>query len=171
MQHHQERRNMPQKLRKAAGLNAGDALSLPQREKYWSEIDTDEKIERLRAFVKNLQGENNRLRSTINSIKQHTHDDQGKAVTVKPLTDEYGEYGGNQIGTRTDQPWTDGRPISPPCARAARRRRPGRRGPGASARCDRAGRDERPGSRRRAPHRCRSERTGRPLRAARASAR
>jgi len=61
--------------------------------------------------------------------------------------------------------------ISPLCARAVRPRRLGRRGPGAGARRDRAGRDERRGSRRRAPRRCRSGRTGRPRRAERASVR
>jgi hypothetical protein len=95
---------------------------------------------------------------------------RGTAATGS-ATEEASQSG---IDQRTDRSRFDRRPISrisPLCARVARPRRLGRRGPGAGARRDRAGRDERLGSRRRAPRRCRSGRTGRPRRAARASAR
>jgi regulator of replication initiation timing len=69
---------------------------LAQREKYWSEIKADEKIERLRTLLKSMVSENNRLRSELNKIKRHTHDESGKAVTIKPLSEEYGED--SQIG-------------------------------------------------------------------------
>lgn len=59
------------------------------RNKYWSELENDERIERLRTLVKSIVSENNSLRKEMRIIKEHIHDKDGKAVIVKPLRDEY----------------------------------------------------------------------------------
>jgi len=43
------------------------------RDKFWSEIGIDEKIERMRRMVKAVQQENNSLRKTIHDFQNHSH--------------------------------------------------------------------------------------------------
>lgn len=72
-------------------------LGLASRQKYWSEITADEKIERLRDLCKSVVRQNDSLRRELAKIKRHTHDESGKAVTVKPLSEDYDEYGSSQL--------------------------------------------------------------------------
>jgi len=51
------------------------------REKYWSEIDSQGKIERLRTEVKNLLRRNVELARTINKLTDHDHGKDGKPVS------------------------------------------------------------------------------------------
>ena len=70
---------------------------LGSRQKYWSEITADEKIERLRDLCKSVVSQNDSLRRELAKIKRHTHDESGKAVSVKPLAEDYDEYGSSQL--------------------------------------------------------------------------
>ena len=78
-------------------LGVGSMLS---REKYWGELKTDEKIERLRNLLKSCVAENDRLRRKLSVFNRHTHDESGKAVSVKPLSEDYDEYGA-QVGMKS----------------------------------------------------------------------
>ena len=45
----------------------------PCREKYWSEIDTDEKLKRLREHVKYLEKRIERMSKKIDKLEDHHH--------------------------------------------------------------------------------------------------
>ena len=62
----------------------------PRREKYWSELDSDGRIERMRQEVKNLQRINDHQLNIIQKLLAHQHDDTGGLV-VK--LNEYGFLG------------------------------------------------------------------------------
>ncbi len=75
-------------------VNKTSGLQVPMREKYWSEIDTKEKIERLRNLVKSQLQTISRLEQELNRFKRHSHNEKGEAVIVESLS---GYYGGNEI--------------------------------------------------------------------------
>ena len=53
------------------------------REKYWSELDADGKVERMRRRVKSLQRQVEELQSIVRAMKEHSHTSQG--IIVVPL--------------------------------------------------------------------------------------
>lgn len=61
--------------------------------KSWSELNVEEKIERMRKEVKNrtqdFNSRLNRLTNDIHWIKRHVHDKDGKAVLIQGLTEYY----------------------------------------------------------------------------------
>lgn len=63
----------------------GSALNMPGREKYWSEIGLEEKVERLRTLLKSLLAENETLKSSVRDIESilWSHDHEGKDVVVR----------------------------------------------------------------------------------------
>lgn len=82
---------------KPAGIMGGSILA--SREKYWKELKTGEKIERLRTLLKSLVNENDTLRRELGKFKEHKHNDKGEAVLVKRLVDDYEEtLHGNAFG-------------------------------------------------------------------------
>lgn len=90
-----------QELSNLAQKPAGLQVNQASREKYWKELNADEKIERLRALLKSQVSENDKLRREIYRMKTHTHNSEGKAVITTPLTEYYGEElvrGSNQFG-------------------------------------------------------------------------
>jgi len=50
------------------------------REKYWSELQLEEKIERMRKMVKILMREVGELNDTIAKLRKHSHLDSGEIV-------------------------------------------------------------------------------------------
>lgn len=69
----------------------------PQREKYWSELQESEKIERMRQQVKQLQGTLDRAMTLITKLTRHKHIDD-RVVLIEDLNGGevcgYGYYGG-----------------------------------------------------------------------------
>ena len=66
---------------------------LASREKYWSEIDDKEKIERVRNLAKGQMKTIQRLEKELNRIKRHTHNEKGEAIIVETL----GYGGGSEM--------------------------------------------------------------------------
>ena len=64
------------------------------REKYWGELTTEEKIERMREQVKNLQREIRDLGSLIQSLSEHSHLNN---EIVMPLRSRRGHGEGEQM--------------------------------------------------------------------------
>lgn len=60
--------------------DAGDAR-VEGREKYWSEIDGSEKVERLRQIVKQQQGELRRLSGLVDMLANHEHGKLGQVLS------------------------------------------------------------------------------------------
>lgn len=52
--------------------------AMPSRERYWSEIDSIEKCERLRREVKRLQRTVRELNATVYQLKRHEHGGNGE---------------------------------------------------------------------------------------------
>lgn len=52
------------------------------REKYWDELNVEEKIERMRVNVKNVQFSISQLRDDVESLFEHAHDKDGKLIFV-----------------------------------------------------------------------------------------
>lgn len=65
----------------------------PQREKYWSELDSEQRIERLRTVVKRLTSQLDDARKTIAKLKEHSERHEHSpnnglpVVPVKPEND------------------------------------------------------------------------------------
>jgi hypothetical protein len=79
---------------------------MPVREKYWSELKSSEKIERMRTVVKHLQSALDEVRSQIRPLQKHIHDKDGNAVVQNKLGTEYGgevEIRQRPIGNDPDQ--------------------------------------------------------------------
>ena len=70
------------------------------REKYWSELDSDGKIERMRRIVRNQGREIDELKEKVRKLRKHTHVGDGFADIAIPLDtrDESRFYGGKQLG-------------------------------------------------------------------------
>ena len=58
----------------------GEQWCKASREKYWSEIDADEKIARLRKEVKCLQLLLSDVRDQVQRLGRHSHDQRGEIV-------------------------------------------------------------------------------------------
>lgn len=69
-----------------------EMIDKPKREKHWSEIDIEKKVERTRKVVKRLQGELSRLGLRMRKGEKHTHDPEGEAIAAEKL----GRYGGTE---------------------------------------------------------------------------
>ena len=52
----------------------------PCREKHWGEIDSDEKIERMRTEVRHLREELDHLRKAYKNMESHQHLSDGEIV-------------------------------------------------------------------------------------------
>jgi len=50
------------------------------REKYWSELSIEEKIERMRSVIKGADDSIRSIRSTLDRLEQHSHRDDGTIV-------------------------------------------------------------------------------------------
>ncbi len=48
-------------------------LNAPMRDKYWKEITADEKCDRMRMIVKNLQNALSHAQQTIEQLNRHVH--------------------------------------------------------------------------------------------------
>ena len=55
------------------------------REKYWSELSSKEKIERLRDIVRCLKEEVRDIRIKVSQVSNHKHDENGEAVIIKRM--------------------------------------------------------------------------------------
>lgn len=70
-----------------------DGLLQPQREKYWSELDSEQRIERLRTVTKRLMSQLDDARRTITKLKEHSERHEHSAsnglpvLPVKPAND------------------------------------------------------------------------------------
>ena len=58
-------------------------MKVPQRNKHWSELTSDEKIERLREIVKRLESQNSNLRETVDNLREHQHIDGTIVIPMK----------------------------------------------------------------------------------------
>ena len=63
---------------------------VPYREKWWSEIDSDEKIERMRKEVKRIDRAISRMRAQIYRLNHHLHGEQGELLQKLLTTQEEG---------------------------------------------------------------------------------
>ena len=70
-------------------------FSGPCREKYWSEISIEEKIERMRKEVKSLQREIRSLGDLLQNLSEHNHLNN---EIVMPLRSRRGHGEGEQMG-------------------------------------------------------------------------
>lgn len=72
------------------GVPGGLADAMPSREKYWSELTADEKIERMRSEIKGLRSTNEYQASMIHKLRSafysHSHDMQNGYI-VKRLVE------------------------------------------------------------------------------------
>ena len=66
----------------------------PCREKYWSELSIEEKIERTRNQVKSLQSQIGHLDQKIDQLLEHAHFDGKIVITL----DRYGHGGDKEEG-------------------------------------------------------------------------
>lgn len=67
----------------------GMEVSRPGREKYWSELAIEEKIERMRIQIKSLQSQVGHLDRKIDQLLEHSHSG-GKIVIPLARHDVYG---------------------------------------------------------------------------------
>lgn len=64
------------------------ALKMPsaEREKYWKELDIVEKVERLRAYTKNMFSTVQRIEDEVREFKnvfqKHTHNENGECIVI-----------------------------------------------------------------------------------------
>lgn len=68
---------------------AQSEMKAPVRPKHWKELTADEKIERMRERVQQLQSQNDTLRNIVEDLRKHEHIDGGIVVPMKPY------YGGS----------------------------------------------------------------------------
>ncbi len=96
-----------QEVNKVAGATLQSSTYEDGREKYWGELAIEEKLERMRSLVKSLVVNIDEMRSKINRIGDHTHDENGKAIIQKPMREAMDVYVTpiTRMGTRkeTDQ--------------------------------------------------------------------
>ena len=59
--------------------------SHPQREKYWSELDGAQRVERLRAVVRRLMSQLDDARATISKLKRASECHEHSATTGLPV--------------------------------------------------------------------------------------
>jgi len=55
------------------------------REKYWSELTPDEKIERMRLVVREIRRELSDINNKMRKINRHKHDEKGMPIIIKGL--------------------------------------------------------------------------------------
>lgn len=56
------------------------ATCKPMRQKYWSELDGQEKVERMREQVKYLQEDIRRLSVLVDKLRGHSHHENGQLL-------------------------------------------------------------------------------------------
>ena len=61
-----------------------------QREKHWGELTSDEKIERMRLIVKQINRDICGLEEKIRKLIEHQHNDKGELIIVRKMS-YYGE--------------------------------------------------------------------------------
>jgi len=61
-------------------------LMKASREKWWSEIDSEEKTARLRHRVKELENDLRELRQKLGGLLKHTHGEKGLLVPMDTYT-------------------------------------------------------------------------------------
>jgi hypothetical protein len=59
------------------------------REKYWCELTTEEKVERMRDILKRIMREMDSIRITIDKIRRHKHDPEGLPIVEERLDISY----------------------------------------------------------------------------------
>lgn len=79
--------------------NEGMKESLPSRDKYWSEIDDKEKVERMRNVVQGLLERVETLERVNNRLIRHKHTKDERVITEEPM--EFGDYGSQILGPNT----------------------------------------------------------------------
>jgi hypothetical protein len=67
---------------------------MESREKYWSELTTDEKVERMREQVKNLIRIVDRLDYKLNLLLRHSHHEGGVTIPIDECREAIGAIGG-----------------------------------------------------------------------------
>jgi len=72
------------------GRNVMEETSKPTRQKYWSELDADEKIERMRDVVRDLKESLSGSNKNWDNFRNHKHNKEGEPVVEKRLA-----YGGD----------------------------------------------------------------------------
>ena len=60
-----------------------DEMMKETREKYWTELDLIEKVERMRRIVKGLLNQNEELRDTVRKLRKHRHVGEGFDIATK----------------------------------------------------------------------------------------
>lgn len=84
--------------------------NLTYREKYWSELETEGRIDRTREAVRRLIRQVSRLEKTVEELTKHRHTGEGKVVVEKEVgRDEYtgcmGQSVGPMPGANPDDVW------------------------------------------------------------------
>ena len=75
--------------------------NLPSREKYWSEIDVEEKTERLRWEVKKMQKNLSECLKRFGLLEEHSHGDSGLLMPLKKHFQSE-NYGTRRLKTDND---------------------------------------------------------------------
>jgi len=68
-----------------------ESMKLASREKYWKELTSEEKVERMRKIVKHQAGEISFLRQQLDSLQEHVH-------VGNNIYNRRGRYGYEEIG-------------------------------------------------------------------------
>ena len=63
--------------------------SQPMRKKYWSELDVDRKMGRMRSEVKQIKARQESLSAVLDELRVHTHASDGSILI--PLHSPYGQ--------------------------------------------------------------------------------
>jgi len=72
----------------------------PVRQKYWSELTAEEKLERMRGILKNAIGELNHVRQELLRLRKHQHSQVPNATLLFP--DETGYFGQEELKRASD---------------------------------------------------------------------
>ena len=75
---------------------AQKGIGLAMREKYWDELGTDEKIERMRAEVKRWQRKCDRLERELSGLQSHQHGNDGTILVPYASHGARPEAGGHK---------------------------------------------------------------------------
>jgi len=67
----------------------GQEQCKPMREKYWSELDDQERVERMRLEIRHLKSQNKQLIESVRQLLNHTHASQCSSPSI-PIDSAFG---------------------------------------------------------------------------------
>ena len=71
-------------------------LHAPSREKYWSELGIEEKVERMRKVIKQTERMLSELMGTVEQLRTHVHAQHDGRILYDPRQSSYGMAVGDE---------------------------------------------------------------------------